>query len=168
MLPLKLSKTSAAFGTQEYRLVSYQAKPLELEDTFFQGEPDGFDGIPWGKKIGEVTGLTLKAKPDEAIDVYQRADGRKRFWDVRFDAVEYRFENGRFSGVVATRKGRKDWDPLLETLHQQYGRSAHLQSQLLDGGDEFVWSTGARTRISIEYPRGERDITVTMTPLAVE
>jgi len=168
MLPLRLSKTSAAFGTQEYRLVSYQAKRLELEDTFFRGEPDGFDGISWGTKIGEVRGLTLKARPDEAIDVYQRADGRKRFWNVRFDAVEYRFENGRFSGVVATRKGRQDWDSLLETLHRQYGQSAHLRSQLLDGADEFVWSTGARTRISIEYPGGERDITVTMTSLASE
>jgi hypothetical protein len=168
MLPLRLSKTSAAFGTQEYRLVRYQTKSLELKATFFQGEPDGFDGIRWGTKIAEVRGLTLRERPDEAIDLYERADGRKRFWDVRFFAVEYRFENGRFSGVVARRKGPEDWDPLLESLHQQYGRSAHLRSRLLDGTDEFVWSTDTTTRISLEYPGGERDITVTMTSLVIE
>jgi hypothetical protein len=168
MLPLRLSKTSTAFGTQEYRLVSYQAKPLELKATFFQGEPDGFDGISWGTNIAEVKGLTLKARPDEVIDVYERTDGRKRFWDVRFDAVVYRFENRRFFGIVAKKKGPEDWDALLETLHQQYGSSAHLRSGLMDGIDEFVWSTDTTTRIFIEYPGGERDITVTMTSIAVE
>jgi hypothetical protein len=166
MLPLKLSKTSTAFGTQEYRLVSYRAKPLERKATFFQGEPDGFDGISWGTNIAEVRGLTLKARPDEAIDVYERTDRRKRFWDVRFDAVVYRFENQRFFGVVAKLKGPEDWDALLEKLHQQYGSSEHLRSRLLDGIDEFVWSTDTTTHISIEYPGGERDITVTMTSVA--
>lgn len=168
MLPLRLSKTSTAFGTQEYRLVSYRARPLERKATFFQGEPDGFDGISWGADIARVRGLTLTARPDEVIDLYERTDRQKRFWDVRFDAVVYRFENRRFVGVVAKRKGQGDWDALLDTLHHQYGSSAHLRSRLLDGIDEFVWSTDTTTRISVEYPGGERDITVTVSSVEAE
>jgi len=168
MLPLRLSKTSAEFGTQEYRLVSYRAKPLERKATFFQGEPDGFDGISWGTHVAEARGLTLTASPDEATDLYERTDRSKRFWDARFDAVVYRFENRRFVGVVARKKGPESWDDLLETLHRQYGSSAHLRSRLLDDVDEFVWSTDTTTRVSIEYPGGERDITVTVSSVAAE
>jgi hypothetical protein len=168
MLPLRLSKTSTEFGTQEYRLVSYRAKPLERKATFFQGEPDGFDGISWGTHVVEAEGLTLTGSPDEVTDLYERTDRSKRFWDARFDAVVYRFENRRFVGVVAKKRGPESWDDLLETLHRQYGSSAHLRSRLLDGVDEFVWSTGSTTRISIEYAGGERDITVIVRSLAAE
>ena len=53
-------------------------------------------------------------------------------------------------------------------MHRQYGSSEHLRSRLLDGVDEFVWSTDTITRVSIEYPGGERDITVTVSSVAAD
>jgi hypothetical protein len=162
-LPLKLSKTSSTFGTQEYRLVSYRIKPLELKPTFYQGEPKGFDEISWGTNIAEVKGLNLKARPHEAVAIYQRIDRRKRFWGVRFDTVDYRFERERFVGVVAKLKGGESWASLLESLHQQYGRSERLRSQVLDGSDQFLWSTDTTTQITIDYPGDDGNITVRMS-----
>ncbi len=86
-------------------------------------QPDGFQGIAWGTKISEISGLSLLRREPwyGGVEVYSRAGESAVMGTVPAAAVEYFFWRGVFyKGTVMTASAA-DFQKLQQTVFTEYG-----------------------------------------------
>jgi hypothetical protein len=107
------------------------------------GEPEGYNGIPWGRDVGSLTGMEYvgpeKTAPDTLL--YRRAGDDLSFGRARLKAIEYGFTANKFTVVILKVDSLLQYLLMKEEAFQRFGKGEELDPR----AERFVWEGGATT-----------------------
>jgi hypothetical protein len=121
-----------------------------------QGDPNGFNGIPWGSDLGQTTGfISLKEFRDYRVCL---RDGEVyRIEGAEVEEIRYEFYKNKFYSVTVRFSGNQNFRLLLEGLLRRFGAAEGRTKYW----EEYEWSTrdlsvllryaDAEKRGSLEY-----------------
>lgn len=114
----------------------------------------GFHGLTFGDDVERIKGLKKLAERGECETAYARRGDALRFDTVALSAIEYSFQNDRFT-VVALLAKDTECVKLYEALHKKYGEDA-TKLGAAGTGKPFWTATweGKRVRIDLNGPTG--------------
>lgn len=112
----------------------------------FQGEPDGYNGIPWGSPLKGLESMervgTQKDAPD--ISLYRRAGDDLSFGRARLTGIEYGFSAGRLTAVTLKVDSLLHYLFLKEEAFIRFGKGKEMDPR----AEMFIWE-GDRTTMRL-------------------
>lgn len=167
---LLLAAVLAAGPALAARAASPAPKPMFTYNyTFRPGtEPDGFRGIKWGTDIAALDPLHTM----EVIAIvgpftyYAKLKQDLRLVNVNLNDVIYEFWNGKFSGVILTVKGEREFQILKDYCFARFGegqRSKILQQMEV----QDYYYNGVKTRMNLKYSDLDHQGELSMYSIAI-
>lgn len=114
----------------------------------------GFRGVVFGDEVDQVKGLKKVGERGECEVAYQREGDRLEFEGVPLEAIEYSFQNDRFT-VVSLLARAENCARLYAALTQKYGEDMTKLGER--GTEKPFWTAtwqGKRVRIDLTGPTG--------------
>lgn len=110
----------------------------------FQGEPDGFRGIPWGTPVESVQGFILAGRTGDRQEVtlYRREGDDLTFGRAQLKSILYEFTEGRFSRVEIRVDDIWNFVLLRDALFRLHGPGKELSP----GAERYGWE-GVKSRV---------------------
>jgi hypothetical protein len=115
----------------------------------FQNEPDGFRGLSWGDRIGDMQGMSLHKKGKVGgvpLEVYSRDEDPMRYGEARLTKLLYGFYNDRLYMVSMVTRTPSDYRALKKEAFGRFGEP----TAGLDNLDKYKWK-GDRVTVILDY-----------------
>ena len=143
------------------RLVSLLTFFLWLPQLLIAATPasqPGFQGIPWGSALAELSQLVL-VEPDERVDIYEYKDGPPRFANEPVDFIKLYAIDDQFARVMIRYRNEETHDRIKQALESEFGKIRHNRGSMIRGlNQEYSWRL-EETEISLSYRElGERGL----------
>lgn len=116
----------------------------------FQGETDGFRGIPWGIDLATRYGMKFSNvdRDNSAIRYYSRKGDDLKFGGVTMNNIYYGSMDGKFFYVGLTTTGVATYSELKEAVFRQFGQGYYFVDE--KGRLSHQW-LGPTTRMIVRY-----------------
>lgn len=144
LLALVLGSGPAPAAPEQMFSYNYTFKP--------GSEPDGFRGLKWGTDIATLDPLHTM----EVIAIvgpftyYKKIKEDLHLVNVKLNDVVYEFWNGKFSGVIITVKGEREFQILKDYCFARFGQGQRSKVlQQMDVPDYYY--NGVKTRMYLKY-----------------
>jgi hypothetical protein len=110
----------------------------------FQGEPDGFRGIPWGAPVESLQGFILvsRARDRQEVSLYRREGDDLTFGRAQLKSILYEFAEGRLSRVEIRVDDIWNFVLLRDALFRLHGPGKELSP----GAERYGWE-GVKSRV---------------------
>lgn len=143
------------------RLVSLLIFFLWLPQLLIAATPasqPGFQGIPWGSALTELSQLVL-VEPDERVDIYEYKDGPPRFANEPVDFIKLYAIDDQFARVMIRYRNEETHNRIKQALESEFGKIRHNRGSMIRGlNQEYSWRL-EETEISLSYRElGERGL----------
>jgi hypothetical protein len=137
--------------------------------TFKPGsEPDGFRGLKWQTDIATLDPLHTM----EVIAIvgpftyYKKIKEDLHLVNVKLDDVVYEFWNGKFSGVIITVKGEREFQILKDYCFARFGQGQRSKVMQQMDVQDFYYN-GVRTRMYLKYSDLEHEGELSLYSIAM-
>jgi len=112
----------------------------------FQGEPDGYNGIPWGTPLKGLASMEYAGRQKDGADtpLYRRAGEDLTFGRARLTAVEYGFTNGLLSVVILRVNSLLQYLLMKEEAVRRFGQGKEVDPY----SERYNWD-GERTTVRL-------------------
>jgi len=113
----------------------------------FQGEPDGYNGIPWGTPLDRLSSMEYIGRQNDEPDteLYRRSGDDLSYGKARLTAVEYGFTNGRLSVVTLRVNSLLHYLLMKEEAIRRFGPGKEADPR----AERYVWE-GERTTVRLK------------------
>lgn len=118
----------------------------------------GFQGIPWGSALAELSRLVL-VEPDERVDIYEYKEGPPQFANEPVDFIRLYAIDDQFARVMIRYRTEETHNRIKQALESEYGKIQHNRGSMIRGlNQEYSWRL-EETEISLSYRGlGERGL----------
>ena len=118
----------------------------------------GFQGIPWGSALAELSQLVL-VEPDDRVNIYQYKAGPPRFANEPVDFIKLYAIDDQFARVMIRYRSEETHNRIKQALESEYGKIQHNRGAMIRGlNQEYSWRL-EETEISLSYRGlGERGL----------
>ena len=118
----------------------------------------GFQGIPWGSALAELSQLVL-IEPDGRVDIYEYKEGSPRFANEPVEAIKLYAIDAQFARVMIRYRSEETHNRIKDALESEYGKIQHNRGSMIRGlNQEYSWRL-EETEISLSYRElGERGL----------
>ena len=118
----------------------------------------GFQGIPWGSALAEMSQLVL-VEPDERVDIYEYKDGPPRFANEPVEFIKLYAIDDQFARVMIRYRNEETHDRIKQALESEFGKIQHNRGSMIRGlNQEYSWRL-EETEINLSYRGlGERGL----------
>lgn len=116
----------------------------------FQGETDGFRGIPWGTDLAARPDMKFLFVPtwDSAVKLYSRSGDELKFGNVKVNNVLYGAMDGKFYTAQLNTIGVTIYSEFKEAVFRQFGKGHFFVDK--EGKLSHQW-LGPTTRMFLRY-----------------
>ncbi len=120
--------------------------------------PSGFQGIPWGSALTELSQLVL-VEPDDRIDIYQYKEHPPHFANEPVEAIKLYTIDAQFARVMIRYRNEATHNRIKQALESEFGKIQHSPGSMIRGlNQEYFWRL-EETDISLSYRGlGERGL----------
>ena len=118
----------------------------------------GFQGIPWGSALAELSQLVL-VEPDDRVDIYAYKEGPPKFANEPVDFIKLYTIDAQFARVMIRYRNEATHNRIKQTLESEFGKIRHRPGSMIRGlNQEYSWRL-EDTEISLSYRElGERGL----------
>lgn len=122
--------------------------------------PPGFQGIPWGSTLAELSQFVL-VEPDGRVDIYEYKEGPPRFANGPVEAIKLYAIDAQLARVMIRYHNEETHDRIKQALESDFGKIQHTPGSMIRGlNQEYSWRLD-ETEISLSYRElGERGLLV--------
>ena len=120
--------------------------------------PPGFQGIPWGSTLAELSQFVL-IEPDGRVDIYEYKEGSPRFANGPVEAIKLYAIDAQFARVMIRYRSEETHNRIKDALESEFGKIQHSPGSMIRGlNQEYSWRL-EETEISLSYRElGERGL----------
>jgi len=120
--------------------------------------PPGFQGIPWGSTLAELSQFVL-VEPDGRVDMYQYQEGPPKFANEPVDFIKLYTIDAQFARVMIRYRNEDTHNRIKQALESEFGKIQHSPGSMIRGlNQEYSWRLD-ETEISLSYRElGERGL----------
>ena len=120
--------------------------------------PPGFQGIPWGSALAELSQFVL-VDPDDRVDIYEYKEGPPRFANGPVEAIKLYAIDAQFARVMIRYRTEETHNRIKQALESEFGKIQHSPGSMIRGlNQEYSWRL-EETEISLSYRElGERGL----------
>ena len=118
----------------------------------------GFQGIPWGSALAELSQLVL-VEPDGRVDIFEYKESPPRFANGPVEAIKLYAIDAQFARVMIRYRAEETHNRIKDALESEYGKIQHSRGSMIRGlNQEYSWRL-EETEISLSYRElGERGL----------
>ena len=118
----------------------------------------GFQGIPWGSALAELSQLVL-VEPDDRVDIYAYKEGPPKFANEPVDFIKLYTIDAQFARVMIRYRNEDTHNRIKQALESEFGKIRHRPGSMIRGlNQEYSWRL-EDTEISLSYRElGERGL----------
>lgn len=120
--------------------------------------PAGFQGIPWGSALAELSQLVL-VEPDGRVDIYQYKETPPHFANEPVESIKLYAIDTQFTRVMIRYRNEATHNRIKQALESEFGKIQHSPGSMIRGlNQEYSWRL-EETEISLSYRGlGERGL----------
>ena len=120
--------------------------------------PPGFQGIPWGSTLAELSQFVL-IEPDGRVDIFEYKESPPRFANGPVEAIKLYAIDAQFARVMIRYRTEETHNRIKQALESEYGKIQHSPGSMIRGlNQEYSWRL-EETEISLSYRElGERGL----------
>ena len=120
--------------------------------------PPGFQGIPWGSALAELSQFVL-VEPDDRVDIYEYKEGPPQFANEPVDFIKLYTIDAQFARVMIRYRNEDTHNRIKQALESEFGKIRHSPGSMIRGlNQEYSWRL-EDTEISLSYRElGERGL----------
>ncbi|MCY4613525.1 MAG: hypothetical protein OXB94_07900 [Nitrospira sp.] len=118
----------------------------------------GFQGIPWGSALAELSQFVL-VEPDGRVDIYEYKEGPPQFANAPVDFIKLYAIDDQFARVMIRYRNEETHNRIKQALESEFGKIQHNRGSMIRGlNQEYSWRL-EETEISMSYRElGERGL----------
>ncbi len=118
----------------------------------------GFQGIPWGSALAELSQFVL-VEPDDRVDIYAYKEGPPKFANEPVDFIKLYTIDAKFARVMIRYRNEATHNRIKQALESEFGKIRHSPGSMIRGlNQEYSWRL-EDTEISLSYRGlGERGL----------
>ncbi len=118
----------------------------------------GFQGIPWGSVLAELSQFVL-VEPDGRVDIYEYKEGPPQFANEPVEFIRLYAIDTQFARVMIRYRSEETHNRIKQALESEFGKIQHNRGSMIRGlNQEYSWRL-EETEISLSYRGlGERGL----------
>lgn len=118
----------------------------------------GFQGIPWGSALAELSQLVL-VEPDGRVDIFEYQEGPPQFANEPVESIKLYAIDAKFARVMIRYRTEETHNRIKEALESEFGKIQHSPGSMIRGlNQEYSWRL-EETEIGLSYRGlGERGL----------
>jgi hypothetical protein len=151
-----IARLAGPLGAAALAVLLHGSLPLPAAATQMTQDTDGFQGLNWGRPLGDVPGLVQVASDERTVE-FEPRQNVPTFGEAKVESIRYVMMDGQFARVTVRYQGAANHEAMLAFLQAQYGHIDRTPGQMMRGLNQQYYWRGPNSQISVTYNgRSER------------